>query len=72
MTEQSFDDFMTSYYMQLRVAVLNDQRPGQFFFNHLFCQRPDISEQIHGQYQVDPFYRDDYLAAAIKRTKELW
>lgn len=46
-------------------------RRGQYLFNTLNEVRPDIAEAIRGT-DVDPFYTDHRIPAAMARIAELW
>jgi hypothetical protein len=49
-----------------------DQRRGQFAFNALYEVRPDLSEQIRSNFNLDPFYDDDVLPAFFGWLQENW
>lgn len=52
--------------------IPQEQRPGQYAFN-LLCQvRPDLSEQVRGRLQVDPFYNDRFIPNFIQFVSDNW
>ena len=68
-------DYMVTSYEILRAAALHppkDIRLGQHAFNLLCDLRPDISEQVRGRFNTDPFYRDDYLDAFWSFVEDHW
>ena len=49
-----------------------NERKGQWAFNCLWMWRPDLSEQIRGSYNLDPFNNDDRLPAFWQFVEENW
>lgn len=47
-------------------------RAGQAAFNVLATHRPDLSEQVRGDTNLDPFYQDDRLPAFYAWLAEHW
>ena len=47
-------------------AFIHNQRDGQSFFNILSSTHPEEATMLNGIPNIDPFYDDDFLAAAIK------
>ena len=47
-------------------------RRGQTYFNALWELRPDLSEQIRGKYELDPFHRDELLPAFLEFVRANW
>lgn len=47
-------------------------RLGQTYFNVLWQERPDISEQIRGDVQYDPFYTDGKIIAFLGFVAQAW
>lgn len=48
-----------------------NQRKGQYLFNVLFEERPDLSEKIRAG-DLDPFYDDAKVHACLRWLKENW
>lgn len=55
----TFTEFYTLVYED-HASAKGPQRDGQWAFNCLFFNRPDLSEQIRGTI-LDPYYNDDFL-----------
>ena len=47
------------------------QRKGQRFANHLSLVRPDLLEALK-QHNIDPFYDDSKLWAAVAYVRDNW
>lgn len=47
-------------------------RLGQTYFNVLRAVRPDISEQIRGDVQYDPFYQDKRINDFLGFVAQAW
>jgi hypothetical protein len=48
------------------------QRFGQWLFNHLHGVRPDIANALRGEWELDPFYSDQYVDAFVAYVEEMW
>lgn len=48
------------------------ERKGQAAFNALAKERPDLSEQVRGIYQLDPFHQDKYLPNFWEHLRKNW
>lgn len=57
--------------MPVRYGTGNEQRHGQWAFNVLAFERPDLSEQIRSG-PLDPFYSDAVLPEFYKWVEENW
>lgn len=66
----TFEQFITEVSRQRRLNRY--WRYGQTIFNVLHAIRPDLSEQMRGAYELDPFYRDDLTHRALNWIKENW
>lgn len=66
----TFDEFVSEWAMKSARQTL--QRDGQFAFNLLCDVRPDLSEQIRGGTDLDPFYRDENLPAFWEWLRNNW
>lgn len=49
-----------------------DERIGQSYFNHLATVRDDLSEQIRGNFELDPFYKDSNFHSFLNFIHENW
>lgn len=47
------------------------QRKGQYLFNTLYTERPDLAEKIRAT-ETDPFYDDAKVHVCLKWLKENW
>lgn len=47
-------------------------RAGQAYFNVLYSLRPDLSEQVRGSAELDPFHVDARLPAFLAFVMEEW
>lgn len=67
---QSNSDFVEHHWREKNPA--SRWRLGQTFFNTLYRLRPDLSERLRGQWDYDPYYRDDLLPAFLVYIEEHW
>lgn len=56
----TYIEFATLVYEDHAGLFSPEQREGQYVFNCLFYNRPDLSEQIRGTI-LDPYYLDQHL-----------
>lgn len=65
----TFSEFVVR--VQAEKVLHPEWRLGQTYFNVLHAVRPDLSEQIRGDVQFDPFYQDkkinDFLGFVANR-----
>ena len=48
-------------------------RKGQRFMNVLMVHRPELERYFHGsQFEINPFYRDENLWAAVEYVRKNW
>lgn len=58
-------------YLSVVTETPDGQRHGQWAFNILFYERPDLANQIHNG-PLDPFYSDAVLPEFYKWVEENW
>jgi hypothetical protein len=58
-------------FLNLALTPVDDRRKGQHFANMLSQHRPDVFQALQGQ-DLDPFYDDKKLPAAVQFTKTNW
>jgi hypothetical protein len=59
-------------FVELECGRHRNWREGQTAFNLLYILRPDLSEQIRGDVQLDPFYVDGKLPAFWAWVEQEW
>lgn len=59
-------------YLAACAETPRSQRHGQWAFNVLAFERPDLSEQIRSNFTLDPFYSDAVLPEFYKWVEENW
>lgn len=69
----NYNEFTTSFWKKWEIekekGVL---RLGQFYFNYLEENRPEIANKLRGMQYVDPFYDDNNMGLAIGFVYDNW
>ena len=67
----TFDEYVTA--VQTTLYDFPSWRQGQTYFNVLAAERPDLSEQIRGDYNLDPFHKaGDALVPFFEWVSAKW
>lgn len=64
----SLDLFLYNYHTAETPAT---QRRGQFLFNYLFMQNPELADKIRGT-SVDPFHQNTRIDACLAYVIQHW
>lgn len=70
----TFDQFMNKMYegsIHATDSRYGDERLGQWFFNFLNLNRPDIAEKLRGSL-IDPFYKNRIPADVVEFVRNAW
>ena len=59
-------------YLRAVHHVPREQRRGQWAFNVLHEMRPDLSDHVRGNVELDPFHQDSKLPAFLEWVANQW